>query len=200
MRNAFQARVLQRRSQHRLPLCADSNIGTCAKGSYVVSGDIVLVRKQSNGFDLVNFVNADGQAIEGWVRRDRIEPVSEERGVPSGWQGEWVSHDGRDPHVITFTKAAGPAEFYVTGDATFGQNDPWRVEYGGVNLGDFSGRFSVRGDEAVFVEGPTEDEPFNCKLKFRKLGVFLIVADNRQCGGHQVSFDGVYRKFADLRR
>jgi hypothetical protein len=200
LRAAYQARVTPGGLRDQLALCDDVNGRGCAAGRYLVSGDILLVRKEAGGFLLVSFVNSIGAASEGWVRRDRTERLSPEYGIDSGWEGEWRSDALRDPHIISINKAAGWREYDVKGDATFGQNDPWRVKRGGVNIGEFAGRIVVQDNSAALAEGEDDNFAFDCKVKFRKLGLFLIVADNRRCGGHQVRFDGVYRTVARLGR
>ena len=200
LRTAYQARVKSGLARKRLALCGDPEAKRCATGRFLVVGDVLLVRDQVGGLVSASFVNADGMGREGWVRKDGIQRLSDDFGANSSWAGNWVSHDGRDPRFISVLQHERQRECAVKGDATFGQNGPWRVEHGGVNLGDFSGRFVVHGDQAKFIESEAADEAFNCKVAFRKMGLFLIVADNRQCGGRQVNFDGVYRKMAELRK
>jgi hypothetical protein len=193
LRNAYQARVMAAGSSSRLALCDNANAKGCAAGRYLVPGDIVLVREEAGQFLRVNFVNARGGASEGWVRRDRTERLSEDFGANSSWESGWESDALLDPYVIDIKKGTKRHEYEVKGEAIYGQNDPWRLEHGSISFGEFSGRILVHGDTAELVEGGPNDEPFNCRVTFRKFGLFLIVADNRKCGGHNVSFDRVYR-------
>lgn len=196
----YQARVKSGGSRHERVLCGEPSTVACADGSPVEPGDILLVRERAGDFVRASIVDARGRADEGWIKGDQIErlPLAYESGL--GWEGEWVSHDNLDPRIIRFRKVGSGQTYDVDGSATYGQNDPWRVTHGGVNLGDFQGRIVVQNDGAALVEGDAESEPFNCKVKFHKLGLFLIVADNGQCGGHSVTFSGVYRASAGLGR
>jgi hypothetical protein len=42
--------------------------------------------------------------------------------------------------------------------------------------------------------GENETDEYECKVSIRKVGKYLVVADNMQCGGANVSFSGVYQK------
>jgi hypothetical protein len=42
--------------------------------------------------------------------------------------------------------------------------------------------------------GETDDDEFACKVAMQLVGKFLIVSDNLNCGGANVTFSGVYLK------
>ena len=92
----------------------------------------------------------------------------------------------------------------LDGDATWGAGDPDRVKRGGVNIGDFSATVALAGGHLAFLVGD-EGKPLPydakrasdemlCGLRLWRTGPYLVVADNLQCGGHNVTFTGVYRR------
>jgi hypothetical protein len=92
----------------------------------------------------------------------------------------------------------------LDGDATFGADDPARVQRGAVNTGDFSAIVApasgylgfLIGDkgEALPFDAQLAKEKAMCGLRMWRTGPYLVVADNLQCGGNNVTFTGVYRR------
>jgi hypothetical protein len=39
-----------------------------------------------------------------------------------------------------------------------------------------------------------QGEEVDCRVRMRRLGSFLLVEDNRRCGGINVSFSGIYQR------
>jgi hypothetical protein len=76
----------------RLALCDDFKGERCPVGRFLASGDILLVRMEAEGFLLVSFVDSNGVASEGWVRRDRTQCLSPEYGINSSWEGDWLGN------------------------------------------------------------------------------------------------------------
>ena len=85
------------------------------------------------------------------------------------------------------------ARIVVTGDATFGSNDPARVRRGAVNVGEVAATVAVEAGTVAFAIG--EDgatRAFDtkgpegadlCRVRLWRLGGYLIAADNMMCGG-----------------
>ena len=61
----------------------------------------------------------------------------------------------------------------------------------GLGTGEIFGDFAIAGNpEKGIVTGSGDDA---CKVSVRRLGDYLVVADNGGCGGMGVSFSGMYR-------
>ena len=54
-------------------------------------------------------------------------------------------------------------------------------------MGQVEARATPRGADVEFVED-------TCRVRVHSLGEVLIVADNSECGGMNVRFNGVYRR------
>ena len=87
------------------------------------------------------------------------------------------------------------------GDATFGALDPERAKRGAVNIGHVSGTAKPEGPILAFAMGDDDKTfpfdkggEFDCRIRLRLVGPYLLAGDNKQCGGFNVTFDGVYRR------
>ena len=64
------------------------------------------------------------------------------------------------------------------------------VNPGNVHVGELSGEAAP---VANLLKLGGEDE-YDCRATLRLVGTYLLVTDNKQCGGVNVTFDGVYRR------
>ena len=175
-----------------------STSASCLRKGFMVEGDMLIISGVENGLACGQFVNSRGLESTGWV------PLSSLAEVPSGavaakdWTGNW---NGGPEQSIKITAAPAPTMLNLHGDATFGAQDPARVKRGAVNIGEFDAQVKVEGNATSFTIGDggktltyDKGDEFACKIRMRRLGPFLMVEDNRQCGGNNVSFTGDYRK------
>jgi hypothetical protein len=83
--------------------------------------------------------------------------------------------------------------------------DPQRVVRGGVNEGGFVATVRPNNASVAFAENsdrnrlPYDPASTNCSVRLWLLGPYLMVVDNNDCGGMNVSFTGLYAhgSFAD---
>jgi hypothetical protein len=66
------------------------------------------------------------------------------------------------------------------------------VAPGGPNIGDLGGSARPHGAVLAYSDG----DPDGCRATMTLIGSLLVVADNDQCGGMNVSFTGVYQRKA----
>jgi hypothetical protein len=168
----------------------------CRDRSYLVPGDAVIAGTVRGAFTCVDYPGAEGADRAGWMASADLRPEPAPPVSAPDWPGRWR----RDEADITIRPADGK-RLLIHGDATFGAHDPDRVKRGGVNVGEIAGRaapdgaglaFDMRSDTVSLpVEQGGADE---CKVWMRRLGPYLLVSDNRNCGGMNVSFDGIYRR------
>ena len=197
----------------RVRLCPLPGGGRCRTHHYLVTGDVALVTEVRGTLAHIVFVNGVGKWSEGWLARAQLVrlPVSPE--AQSGWAGTWAT----DEKEIKIWQSRGDGFLIAQGSATWGADDPDRVQRGAVHLGDFLAKFRPHGDMAAFAEGDETDREtgllfrdsegnvhktlafeakrtFICKVRLRKTGIYLIVEDNGNCGGANVTFSDVYRR------
>ena len=103
--------------------------------------------------------------------------VTDANPPPARWLGEWVFYD----NSLNVRRGAG-ASLSVSGEAFWHGADPSNV-----HTGEVAGASAPAGNALLI-----EDDP--CKLTLRLVGDYLVAADNGECGGANVRFDGVYRR------
>ena len=145
--------------------------GPCRVSAPVAAGTPVLVASHFNGFSCV-YVPPSGEA--GWIPDNRLSPLPA-RGA--GWAGRWrYGDDGLD------IRPAGGGAFRVTGHAV------WHGGHGNDHTGDIDFTAQPVETRLISPEGDT------CRAELIKLGAYLVVRDNGNCGGANVRLNGVYER------
>jgi len=119
------------------------------------------------------------------------------------WVGDWSASVEQDIY-IALNEVGG---LHLEGFATWGAQDPDRVERGAVNFGEFSTHVPagwVRADGwlefAVGPDGPIpaqSADDYDCVIALHLRGEVMVAEDNMMCGGHNVTFSGTYRRAPD---
>jgi len=176
----------------------------CATRAFVVGGDAVVVSATAGEYACATFTAPGRKAVStsGFLPRAQLVAPSTEAPVdaPTAWAGTWWSGDEQ-----TITIRPKPdGRLVIKGVATSGGHDPERVKRGAVNAGNLSAEVSITDGVAAFTDdGEGATKPFDlklpddsglCRVKLRRLGPYLVAADNLGCGGMNVTFTGVYRK------
>jgi hypothetical protein len=177
--------------------CPNSS-AACKDKAYLVPGDEVVISGSSGDFVCASYANRSGVVTDGWLPRAAISLMREKAvPLPGGWTGEWKS----GPEQSIVIEAGGDqGKLKIKGDATWGASDPGRVARGAVNIGELDGEAAVRGASLSFGMGENgplpyeEADEYDCRVQMRRLGPYLLVKDNNRCGGHNVTFTGVYRR------
>ena len=165
--------------------CPDQS-EACRGYGYVVPGDIVITADSVGDYTCVYFPNKVGGSA-GYVRRDEMSalPAPKAPGV-ADWKGRWKDGD----NTIDL-KPAGK-NLYGKGEAYWPSANPDPKERpGGPHTGSFEGVATPGSGAVIFSEG---EMPEACTVRLKRVGRFLLASDNRQCGGVNVSFTGVYSK------
>ncbi len=174
-----------------------ADTAACRRKAFLVPGNAVLVSGRAGGFVCATFVDAKGIETDGWLPAAAVsvEPPGAAP-TPQDWSGTWV----RDEATIKIKPGAGHG-LAIAGDATFGAHDPDRVKRGGVNIGAIAARTVATGDHLAFAMGDddktlpvTAGDAYACKVWMRRVGAYLLVDDNNNCGGMNVSFRGTYAR------
>lgn len=122
---------------------------------------------------------ADGKigTQAGWIPESRWAPRGQSAASAS-WVGIWQNEGAK----ITVTSNKG--RLHIVGKAIWqGLADP--------HFGSFDFDAIPEGDIVTLDEG--------CEVRIRRVGEFLFAQDNQQCGGMNVSFDGLYRLRPELK-
>jgi hypothetical protein len=170
----------------------------CRERAYLIPGNGIIVGAEIEGFRCAVYLAGNGQARAGWL------PAAALMLIPSAnapdWRGRWTAGPEQ---TITITQNDSRA-WVLEGDATYGASDPERVRRGGVNMGNFSAtvrREDVQAGAFIsFTDGPDGTLAYDkgddglCRVALRLVGPWMVVNDNGSCGGHNVSFSGIYRQ------
>jgi len=174
----------------------------CLDPGFVAPGDAVVVTGTTPGYVCATAVTgAGGAPVSGWLPRASLGPApAAPAATAADWTGEWQSGPEQS---ISITPDSGGA-IMLRGSATFGARDASRVRRGAVNTGEFVAAATPEGGKLAFLVGgdgnalPYDAERARtegrCALRFWRLGAYLIMVDNQQCGGANVTFTGVYSR------
>lgn len=175
--------------QGRLWLLNDDNgcpaDTTKCHGPTSVRPGAVLLSGHRRGTYVCTLDPASGDA--GYVAATRLKALPVEPSPPlKAWVGRW--REGDD--VIRLTAKGDTLN--VDGQAYWPSAHPSTRQFpGGPNLGDLSGTARPTGNVVTFADS---GDPQACRATLRLIGDVLVAADNRNCGGMNVSFSGVYRR------
>jgi hypothetical protein len=172
-----------------------SRAPACAERAYLVAGDRVIISARRDAFVCATFINAKGGDRPGWLPADAVADDRTEPVAAADWLGKW----SRDEAGIT-VKGGKAGALRIEGEATYGAKDPGRVKRGAVHTGEFDADVTPAGDRLSFAIGGDATLPvdkgdeFACKVWMQRIGPWLIVDDNNNCGGANVTFRGFYTR------
>ena len=165
--------------------CQSEIEARCRRKTYVIGGDIVLVGQSRGSKVRAAYTNGKRMTLD-WLPRAALVAIPTPATTLASWRGSW-SRD--DESRIEIHPDKRPGRLKVAGETVWGSHDPERVKRGGVHLGDFSETAAPIGSRLSIA-----DVDDICHVQLRLIGPYLVVVDNQQCGGANVSFSGVYRK------
>jgi hypothetical protein len=154
----------------------------CRRKAYLVPGDEVVTSRTFGDWVCAWYQPARGAETAGWLAAASLAPAAApERPALAAWLGTWGFYDGE----LRVRRGRAAGSLLVEGQATWVGANP-----GNVHVGELSGEAAPA---ANLLKLGGEDE-FDCRATLRLVGPYLIVSDNKQCGGVNVTFGGVYRK------
>lgn len=156
---------------------------SCRAKAYVVGGDRFVVSRTYKDFGCAWFAPVRGMPTIGWIKLGNLKFV--DRGAKptlSSWLGRWRYAE----NSVNFTHNKLAGWLNVTGDAL------WRGLGDNVHIGEIDDRAEPTGN--ILKVGERDADEYSCKASMRLVGEFLVVNDNLNCGGANVSFSGVYRR------
>jgi hypothetical protein len=152
----------------------------CRQKAYVVAGDEVIVSRTYGDFACAWFQPARGHETVGWIELARTPPASIDLNPPlPNWLGTWEFYSDS----LKITRGTKAGQLRVEGEAFWHGVNP-----GNVHTGEVDAEGKPAGNTLAL------DQDDICKITLRLVGKYLIADDNDQCGGANVTFDGVYRR------
>ncbi|MCA9837516.1 MAG: hypothetical protein KC422_11385 [Trueperaceae bacterium] len=152
----------------------------CQLSSYLIPGDTVILAEHF----FADFVCAwyepeNGEETVGWLRQDDLELVAfAAEPTFDEWQGVWKDAE----NTLVINESFFGEGLIIEGQAFWiGLDDT--IHTGGV----FGKSFPTGNKLKLF------DLDYDCELELWLLDSYLIAKDNKQCGGANVTFDGIYQ-------
>lgn len=152
----------------------------CREKAYLIPGDVVVVSRRFGDYVCAWFQPPKGAETVGWLPRAAVSPLETEATPPlSRWVGAWKYGS----QSLDIKRGAKPGALAVTGEAF------WRGLGDNIHTGEVEFEATPQGNALTLAEN--EDL---CSVTLRLVGDLLVVSDNLQCGGANVTFNGVYRR------
>lgn len=168
--------------------CPAKGEAACRQRGYVLKDDVVLLAQRQGAYVCAFYPNKVGGSA-GWVAASSVQSlptVADPK--PRAWNGTW--HDGDNQLQLL---ANGDGSVTVNGNAYWPSADPDPQQSpGGPHLGAVTARGYPEGQKMQVKED-------TCQVSLHLLGELLVVSDNQECGGANVTFNGVYRRAATKR-
>ena len=154
----------------------------CRKKSYLVTGGFVLVARTQGDFTCVTYQSplAKNQIRTiDWLPSAALMPVAP---MPSPKASDWIGTWHQPGGSIEIKKGAG-GNLHIEGDMTLQAGREVRNGY-------IKAQIAPKYDTIAYNDGYDD----GCRVRMQRVGPWLMVEDNRVCGGYGVSFTGLYRR------
>jgi hypothetical protein len=167
--------------------CTGAKPCTERKKTYLVPGDVVFGGPETGGFRCAYYgSSAKGVLIAGFLPVRNLQPIGDEGELSAEFlSGHWQMKISPDltPDTIEI-KAAGADKVSASGEAYYQTTQT-------VNEGGFE------SDNVTVAKGAKnlvcrDSNNTDCQVTMRRRGPYLVVDDNRNCGGMNVTFEGIY--------
>lgn len=153
----------------------------CRLKSYLIKFDQVIVSRTLGDYSCVWYKPMKGAETVGWIRSDKLEFTAMVQSIDD-YVGKWSYYDNE----IEISKTAEKSVFNISGMAF------WKGVGANVHTGELEG--VAKWNESKLLFNNEDKDEFACKATLDLLGSYLIVSDNLNCGGANVTFTGVYTK------
>lgn len=153
--------------------CPQAGARCSLGGDTAKAGTEILFNSELPGFVCAYMPAQDGDG--GWVAKSEVvvaQPQPSAKPPTSAWLGKWKYGDTEIDVV------AKGSQLGLSGSATSADG----------NEGDIDSKTSPKANKIHI----TDNAP--CEVWMTLVGSYLVVRDNQQCGGMNVSFTGVYTR------
>lgn len=151
----------------------------CQLTNYLIPGDTVILADHFFAdFVCAWYESENGEETVGWLKQDDLELVAL---APEPdfdeWQGVWADAE----NTLVINESYFGEGLIIEGQAFWmGLND-------NIHIGGAFGRAYPEGNKLGLF-----DFDYGCKLELWLLDHYLLARDNKECGGMNVTFDGIY--------
>lgn len=156
------------------------NSVNCKKKSYLITGDEVIIGRTYNGFACAWYQPKKGSETVGWLPIKNLT-IQGKKSPRYSWIGNWKFGE----NDIRFIPMKNNRKLKVKGNAF------WRGLGDNIHIGELDHSGTPRNG---MMSLGNKAEKYDCYVKMQRLGKYLLVADNKKCGGVNVTFDGIYVK------
>lgn len=158
--------------------CPQAGNAKCVEKSYVIPGDKLIVTRKYKNWVCGWYQPQRGNETVGWIPAENIVINQPETNpTPEKWLGTWKFYD----QTLVIKKNSQNGFLKVSGEAY------WRGLGDNIHIGEVNAVAKPEGNKLVLEE-------YSCRVTLRLIGDFLIARDNFNCGGVNVTFNGVYQK------
>lgn len=166
--------------------CPDK--ASCMQKAYLVNGDKLLIAQKHENW-VCGWYFGKTREFVGWLPAKNIKAITPVK-LPSqqDWLGTWKPIAGENE--IRIRRATTKGTLAVDGDATWLGGETASGDRV-IHVGEFEGTATPSG-AGLTIGNPKEE--YDCVVNMRLVSGNLIVSDNNQCGGMNVSFSDVYRR------
>lgn len=154
----------------------------CRQKAYLVTSDEVVTSRTYGAWVCAWYRPARGYETVGWLAADSLAAVETSTPTLTSWLGTWSFHHNE----VRLGRGRAAGTLSVGGEATWVGVNPENV-----HTGELSGEAAPAAGALTISDGADQDD---CRATLRLVGPYLLVSDNKQCGGVNVTFDGVYWK------
>ena len=153
----------------------------CRSKAYLIEGNEVIVSRKFGNWACSWYQPRKGSETVGWIPIGNLVFNSSVRGN-SDIIGKWGFYDNE----IEIKRTKDQGLFKVLGTAF------WKGTGDNVHTGELDGTAIRKENKLLFGEDDNSD--YACKVRLLLISKYLIVRDNLNCGGANVTFSGVYTK------
>lgn len=162
----------------------------CRKKAYVVPGDIVLTGRVQGAFTCVSYQSFRTRKqnwTAGWLPTSSLTPIAPMPAPKAvDWIGSW-SHPGG---TISISRGEG-GKLSIEGEHTYPAAQNVHSGVLGATIAPTQGVIAFAEDGTIPFDQAEEGQ---CLVRMQRIGAWLLVEDNQQCGGSMVTFTGLYRR------
>jgi len=155
--------------------CPGPGIG-CRRGLFAEPGQLLLLGRSRPGY-VCAFAARPMPGNAGWLPLARLRPGTEPvdpKPALASWIGTWREGDNRIALAPKGDLISAAGDAYWPGRNIMPANE-----------GSFAGTAAPSANRLRIVDD-------SCEVGMTLAGRFLVVADNQMCGGHNVSFSGIF--------
>lgn len=160
----------------------------CQTKSYLIKDDILLLNQKTKQW-VCGWYSGPKHESVGWLRAEDITITPIPIVKLDQWVGKWKTY----PELageINISKNQFPS-LTIKGEA-FWYGLEVSPGHRVIHTGElFHKELIPFGNRLTLKSG---NESYDCQAKFTLIPPFLIVSDNKKCGGANVTFDGVYKR------